>query len=156
MRLRRGRTVMASVALVGMGLVSPGGAVVSSAASAVTSVLSVHPIPQARQNAVLADLSFPPTTADCEAMFGIACYQPAQLQQAYDLHPLYNQGLTGAGSTIVIVDPFGSPTIASDLQVFDSTFGLPAPPSFQIIQPAGTVAPYPADPFGTFDRSDWA
>src|SRR6516225_8626457 len=52
----------------------------------------------------------PPTTADCEAAFHVACYQPAQLQQAYNLSPLYARGVTGKGATIVIVDSFGSPT----------------------------------------------
>ena len=31
----------------------------------------------------------PPTTADCEKAYKVACYQPAQIQQAYDLPPLY-------------------------------------------------------------------
>jgi subtilase family serine protease len=83
--------------------------------------------------------SVPPTTANCEAVFQVACYQPGQIQQAYDLPPLYAKGVTGKGTTIVIVDSFGSPTIQNDLAVFDQQFGLPAPPSFQIIQPAGTV-----------------
>jgi len=40
--------------------------------------------------------------------------------------------LDGSGQTIVIVDAFGSPTIASDLALFDARFGIPAPPSFTI------------------------
>ncbi|MBA3945593.1 MAG: S53 family peptidase [Herpetosiphonaceae bacterium] len=89
----------------------------------------------------------PPTTADCEAQFGIACYQPFQLQQAYNLAPLYSQGLNGTGRTIVIVDSFGSPTIQQDLHKFDRAFGLADPPSLKIIQPAGAVPPFdPNDP----------
>jgi subtilase family serine protease len=84
----------------------------------------------------------PPTTADCEKAYKVACYEPAQIQQAYDLPGLYASGVTGRGATIVIVDSFGSPTIRNDLSVFDRTFGLPAPPSFKIIQPAGQVPPY--------------
>ena len=42
----------------------------------------------------------------------------------------------------MIVDSYGSPTIQSDLATFDAQFGLPAPPSFKIIQPAGAVPPY--------------
>jgi subtilase family serine protease len=64
---------------------------------------------------------------------------PFQLQRAYDLKPLYDRGLTGRGRTIVIVDAFGSPTTKQDLQRFDNDFGLPDPPSFKIIQPAGKV-----------------
>jgi subtilase family serine protease len=64
---------------------------------------------------------------------------PAQVRTAYDLGPLYRRGITGTGQTIVIVDPYGSPTIRPDLQQFDAEFGLPAPPSFRVIQPAGAV-----------------
>jgi subtilase family serine protease len=84
----------------------------------------------------------PPTTSQCEAGFGIACYGPPQFQQAYNMKPLYRAGLTGRGKTIVIVDPFGSPTIRADLASFDHAYGLPAPPSLRIIQPAGAVPPY--------------
>ncbi len=86
--------------------------------------------------------SAPPTTAFCEAHYKIACYQPSQLQHAYNLPGLYRDGITGKGQTIVIIDPFGSPTVARDLRVFDQASGLPAPPSLKIIQPAGRVPPY--------------
>jgi len=84
----------------------------------------------------------PPTTADCKASFQVACYEPAQIQQAYNLPELYGQGVNGRGTTIVIVESFGSPTIAADLATFDQRFGLLAPPSFQIIQPVGQVPRY--------------
>ena len=87
-------------------------------------------------------LSFPPDTNFCLATFGIHCYQPPQLQKAYDLAPLFASGITGAGQTIVIVDSFGSPTIQSDLQHFDATFGIPDPPSLKTYQPAGAVPPF--------------
>jgi len=154
MRRSRGGAVLVSVALVSVGVLSIGAGAAFSPAQAATK--SVRPEPLAPTHVVARGLSTPPTTADCEAIFGLACYQPAQLQQAYDLKPLYNEGLTGAGETIVIVDSFGSPTITQDLSTFDSTFGLPAPPSFKIIRPAGAVPPYPQDPFGKADRSGWA
>src|SRR6202000_219346 len=68
------------------------------------------------------------------------CYTPLQYRVAYDLNPLYNQGITGKGKTIVIVDSFGSPTIASDLKTFDAQFGLPDP-VLQIDQ-FGTIPPF--------------
>jgi subtilase family serine protease len=43
----------------------------------------------------------PPTTADCEKAYKVACYQPAQIRQAYDLPSLYASGVTGRGTTIV-------------------------------------------------------
>jgi len=95
----------------------------------------------------------PPTTADCEQAYKVACFDPAQIRQAYHLPPLYARGVTGRGATIVIVDSFGSPTIRNDLGVFDKAFGLPAPPSFHIIQPAGRVPPY--DPANS-DMVGWA
>ena len=95
----------------------------------------------------------PPTTADCEKAYKVACYQPAQIRKAYGLPAVYASGVTGRGTTIVIVDSFGSPTIRNDLRVFDRTFGLPAPPEFTVIQPAGKVPPY--DP-GNSDMVGWA
>jgi subtilase family serine protease len=50
------------------------------------------------------------------------CYGPAQIRRAYDIP----NNLNGAGETIAIVDAFGDPTVQSDLNLFDSTFGLPA------------------------------
>jgi subtilase family serine protease len=55
---------------------------------------------------------------------------------------LYADKLDGSGKTIVIIDSFGSPTIRKDLAVFDSTYKLPAPPSFKIIHPAGAIPPF--------------
>ena len=87
----------------------------------------------------LISTSAPPTTAQCEAQFQVACYSPNQIERAYDLPALYAKGYNGAGKTIVIVDSFGSTTVRHDLAVFDKAFNLPAPPSFKIIQPAGAV-----------------
>jgi subtilase family serine protease len=95
----------------------------------------------------------PPTTADCEKAYKVVCYQPAQIRQAYDLAPLYARGVTGRGTTIVIVDSFGSPTIRHDLTMFDQAFGLPAPPKFTISQPVGRVPRY--DPANS-DMVGWA
>jgi subtilase family serine protease len=78
---------------------------------------------------------------------------PAQVAAAYDLAPLTAAGITGAGQTIVLVDSFGSPTIARDLAHFDNYFKLPAPPSFQVIQPAG---PVPAFHSSNSNRAGWA
>ena len=84
----------------------------------------------------------PPTTVQCLNSTGFACYSPNQFETAYDMKSLYADNWTGAGETIALVDSFGSPTIKKDLATFDAGFGLPAPPSFKIIQPAGKVPPY--------------
>jgi subtilase family serine protease len=90
----------------------------------------------------LASVTQPPTQAQCVASFTVPCYQPPQFQKAYNEQPLFSRGITGKGETIVLVDSFGSPTIKSDLATFDAQFGLQAPPSFKIIQPAGAVPPF--------------
>src|ERR1700742_5055079 len=97
--------------------------------------------------------SGPPTTAFCEQNYGLACYQPSQLPAAYDLSGLYQGGVTGRATTIAIVDPFGSPTIQHDMAVFDRTFHLQAPPSLNVIAPAGPVPAY--DPANS-DMVGWA
>jgi subtilase family serine protease len=101
----------------------------------------------------LASRTQPPTEAQCVAAFTVPCYDPAQIQTAYNEQPLFDRGITGKGQTIVIVDSYGSPTIQSDLATFDAQTGLPAPPSFKIIQPAGAVPPY--DPTNSLMAS-WA
>jgi len=95
----------------------------------------------------------PPTSADCVRDLGIACYSPRQLQRAYNLGPLYARGYDGRGRTIVIVDPFGSPTIRRDLGVFDRAFGLPAPPSLRIAQPVGQVPRFSLKNAGMVDKA---
>jgi subtilase family serine protease len=95
----------------------------------------------------------PLSTAECEVTYQVACYGPAQIRQAYDLPALYAQGVTGRGTTIVIVDSYGSPTIRNDLATFDHAYHLPAPPQFQVIQPAGRVPAY--DPANS-DMVGWA
>ncbi|MGO9489714.1 MAG: S8 family serine peptidase [Solirubrobacteraceae bacterium] len=102
---------------------------------------------------VLLRRSSAPTIAECEAEFKIACYQPKQIEKAYNLPELYAQGDEGQGQTIVIVDSFGSPTAEHDLSKFDKIFKLPEPPSFKIIQPAGAVRPFEKD---NVEMAGWA
>ncbi|HXY56244.1 MAG TPA: protease pro-enzyme activation domain-containing protein, partial [Nitrososphaerales archaeon] len=47
-----------------------------------------------------------------------------ELQPVYNATYFYSHGETGSGETIGLLDFFGSPTIASDLQQFDETYGL--------------------------------
>src|SRR5579872_5499913 len=57
------------------------------------------------------------------------CYTPSQIASAYGVNKLQSQGVLGQGQTIVLVDSYGSPTAASDLQFFHDTFypSLPNP-----------------------------
>jgi subtilase family serine protease len=66
-------------------------------------------------------------------------YDAAELQHAYGLNTVYNEGFDGTGQTIVIVDAFGSNTIVDDANLFAELNGLPAltPANFQIFAPTG-------------------
>jgi subtilase family serine protease len=80
-------------------------------------------------------------------------FTPAEIRTNYDLAPVYAAGLTGTGRTIGIVDVYGSPTIRGDLATFDAHFGIPAPPAFTIVEPAGTVPRFNSS---DADMVDWA
>jgi subtilase family serine protease len=146
-----GFALVAAVAGAGLGAPSP--AVGSSAPPALASAALSGVIVRPGVIHVGRALASAPTTAVCEKDYQVACYEPAQIQQAYNLPALYASGVTGRGTTIVIVDSYGSPTIKNDLGVFDKTFNLPAPPSFTIIQPEGKVPAY--DPASS-DMVGWA
>src|SRR5580658_8550608 len=146
-----GFALVAAVAGAGLGAPSP--AVGSSAPPALASAALSGVIVRPGVIHVGRALASAPITAVCEKDYQVACYQPAQIQQAYNLPALYASGVTGRGTTIVIVDSYGSPTIKNDLGVFDKTFNLPAPPSFTIIQPEGKVPAY--DPASS-DMVGWA
>ena len=66
----------------------------------------------------------------------IVCYSPSFIRQAYDF-PDGPGAPTGAGQTILVVEAYGSPTIADDLAAFDAAFGIPAPPSLTVVDAAG-------------------
>jgi subtilase family serine protease len=70
-----------------------------------------------------------------------AGFSPAQIGQAYGFNQIaFDNGAIkgdGSGQTIAIVDAYNDPTIASDLQAFDATYGLAPPPSFQVVNQNG-------------------
>jgi subtilase family serine protease len=76
-------------------------------------------------------------------------YQPSDIQKAYNLTPLYKHGLDGTGTTIAIVDAYGSTTIANDVQAFSAFMGLP-PANLTIIG-TPTESNFSGDP-----NSGWA
>src|SRR5438874_13820075 len=61
----------------------------------------VRPIPaDVRDRLDQHRFSLPPSTDECEAIYHLACYSPAQLRRAYDVGPLHQQGLPRAGPTL--------------------------------------------------------
>jgi subtilase family serine protease len=66
-----------------------------------------------------------PITNQTQGTLAPCGYQPSDLQTAYNLTPLYKAHLDGTGTTIAIVDAYGSTTIANDAAVFSAAMGLP-------------------------------
>ncbi|MGO9468383.1 MAG: MBG domain-containing protein [Isosphaeraceae bacterium] len=71
---------------------------------------------------------------------------PAQLRHAYGIDQISFTGpggttVTGDGSgqTIAIVEDGIDPTLGADLNTFDQFFGIPAPPSFKVIDQSGAT-----------------
>jgi subtilase family serine protease len=65
--------------------------------------------------------TFPYTPSECVARYGLACYSPRQIRNAYNIP----KSLKGRGQSIVIFDAFGSPSVRRDLNTFSRTFNLP-------------------------------
>jgi subtilase family serine protease len=112
-----------------------------AAGGVMTPAIGAHP-----QYKVAGQVSANPgdTTFSCQLTTPAQCYGPNQMRAAYGVDKLANLGLNGAGRTIVIVDAFQSPTIASDLATFNKVFGLSSP-KLNIIAPDGLTP---------FDQSD--
>jgi len=71
---------------------------------------------------------------------------PAQLRHAYGIDQISFTspgGATvtgdGSGQTIAIVEEGVDPTLGADLTTFDQYFGIPAPPSFQVVDQNGVT-----------------
>jgi subtilase family serine protease len=114
---RRRLAVLAVGVLVSAGLAAPGGA--PAAVSALPT-----PVPTVSDFQFLTASQTPPSEANCFSV-GRRCFTPTSMQNSYNLGPLYAGGHSGQGVTIAIIDSFGNPNMASDLQVFNNQMGLP-------------------------------
>src|SRR5712692_1337626 len=61
----------------------------------------------------------------CLQAIPLGCFRPDTIRVAYGIKPVLDQGVTGAGRAIVIIDAFQDPTLETDVASFDSLFGLP-------------------------------
>ena len=88
----------------------------------------------------LVSASYPsPFSARCVGSDAVEpCYTALQLQKAYNLKPLYAEGLDGSGTTVVVLAARVSPTLVHDLAVFDEALRLQTP-SIRVVSPAGTM-----------------
>ncbi len=151
-RPRRRRWLLAAIALAAV--------VATGAALAATGALASGTSPAGRKAGSTPHPVSPAGNNGTEPVSPAGGLTPAQIRTAYGLPPVSDvtrpgplKGITGKGQTIVIVDSFGSPTIATDLARFDRYFRLPAPPSFRVMQPVGKVPPYHAS---NSNRAGWA
>jgi subtilase family serine protease len=127
--------------------------------------------PTVTDYAFVSSSTTPPTEAQCFSV-GRRCFSPQAIQAAYNVGPLYASGINGQGITIAIVDSYGSDTIAHDLHVFDTAFGLQpmcgeegvacaaGMPTFSQLALQGTPAtkapPATSKTPGQEDKSAWA
>jgi len=86
---------------------------------------------RAPQNGHAASSSTPPSTATT----------PAQMRHFYGVDAVTFPGIVGSGQgqTIAIIDAFDDPNALSDLQHFDSFYGLSDPPSFLKYNESGAL-----------------
>ena len=128
--MKRTSLVSLALAIAGTAALAIGAGAPATAATApdTSGIYTVHPIVE---KAALATSALTPsfTPADCLAQTGgrVACQTPETIRAAYDIPATIGGVPAGTGQTVVIVDAFGSPTVASDLATFSQTFGLPAP-----------------------------
>ena len=82
-------------------------------------------------------------------------FTPAQISTAYSYSSISFGGIagTGSGETIAIIDAYDDPNIQSDLNTFDTQFGLPATTVTRVNETGGTA--YPAsDPTGGWELEE--
>ena len=67
-------------------------------------------------------------------------FTPAQMETGYGFSSISFNGIagTGSGETIAIVDAYNDPNIQSDLNTFDTEFGLPATTVSVVNETGGT------------------
>jgi subtilase family serine protease len=122
-------------------------ALVPSGATAHTAVGALPvPKPTFSDALWLTGSTTPPSEANCNSV-GRRCFTATSMENSYDLRPLYNMGDEGQGVTVAIIDSFGNPNMASDLENFSTQEGLPQ----MCGEPGVTCAPG----MGTFTHVFW-
>jgi subtilase family serine protease len=79
-----------------------------------------------------------PTVAGRVAAIDRAATTLPDVTTAYGVPDLWNAGVTGAGTTVAVVDSFGDPNAAQVLDSYDTEHGLPAA-DLSVIAPAGPI-----------------
>jgi subtilase family serine protease len=143
----------------------------SLTANSASGALAASPVfhPAVAEYSQVAASETPPTEAQCYSA-ARRCFTPQSVRAAYNVAPLYARGFDGTGTTIAIVDAYGSDTIAHDLHVYDQQFGVapmcgeegvtcqPGMPTFSQLHLQGSPATKPQPGKGTHleDKTGWA
>ncbi len=104
----------------------------SAATPFVAHPISVHP--QATLEQSVNNIYY-----TCQTRATARCYDAQQIHKAYDIQSVLDSGITGAGHTIVIVDAYSSPYLQQDMDLFNTTVGLPNT-TVQVVAPDGVPA----------------
>jgi subtilase family serine protease len=112
--------------MVAVGALAAAGLAAGSPAGAAAKALPA-PAPTISDFQLLSSSITPPTEAQCFSAVPNhrRCFTPTSMRNSYNLGPLYAAGHNGAGVTIAIIDSFGNPNMASDLNVFNTQMGTP-------------------------------
>lgn len=78
------------------------------------------------------------TVADRVAAIDAATATLPSVTTAYGVPALWNQGITGAGTTVAVIESFGDPNAAAVLNSYSQQHGLP-PGQLSVISPAGAI-----------------
>jgi subtilase family serine protease len=152
---------IAALAVATAPLIGAGGTPIVAATGAATAGSAIRPTISDWQ--FLSAGTAPPSQAACNAITPNRrrCFDPVAMANSYDYAGLSNRG---AGRTIALVDSFGSATIASDLNNFDTQFSLQhmcgetgvtctsGMPTFSILNVQGSPPPNPPPPSNGTDQ----
>ncbi|HEX4224830.1 MAG TPA: S53 family peptidase [Pseudonocardiaceae bacterium] len=92
----------------------------------------------AHLSAAAAQVGANPTVAGRVAAIDSVTTTLPAVTTAYGVPDLWNQGITGAGTTVAVVDSFGDPDAAQVLDSYSTEHGLP-PADLSVIAPAGPI-----------------
>ena len=135
LRLGRAGSFVAALAFAAALVVALVGASASHAASPKSHPIHVSPNISGPQRAPKPGDLFSCQSRPLNGTQGPTCYTPQQIQQAYGYSGLLASGLNGAGKTIVIIDAYDNPYLQGDLNIQDSTFGLPDVTLNKVVMP---------------------
>jgi subtilase family serine protease len=119
-----------TLALLGVTVVPAAGATPTPASA--KSVLRPH------FGAIAHQVGSARTIADRVAALDAATVTLPSVTTAYGVPALWNQGITGAGTTVAVVESFGDPNAAAVLNAYSQQHGLPDG-QLSVISPAGAI-----------------